>query len=91
MNGIIAKAFAKTAVQWHRIWVRLYTSQIETLLDAGESYASPKLFGLSGRCAAHGMKAVLIAKRDEVYKRGRIVNLPDRKGTDSIQADALER
>lgn len=91
MNSIIAKAFAKTEVQWHRIWVRLYTSQIETLLDAGESYASPKLSGLSGRCAAHGMKAVLIAKRDEVYKRGRIVNLPDRKGTDSIQADALER
>lgn len=91
MNGIITKAFAKTAVQWHGIWVRLYTSQIETLLDAGESYASTKLSGLSGRCAAHGMKAVQAAKRGGFYQKGRVVPFPQRVERENAQRVSIEQ
>lgn len=91
MDGIVLKAFAKIAARWHRLWLCLYTAMIKRLVNKGYPYTSPKLSTLSGRCAAHGMKAVLIAKRNEVYKRGRMVAFPYGIMMEAEQRDALEQ
>lgn len=91
MGGIIAKTWAKLAVRWHRTGRRLYTARIEALLAAGEPYISPKLSRISGKCAAHGIKAVAAAKKGGFYKRGRIVPFPNRRAAKSVHRDSLEQ
>lgn len=91
MSGIIGKAVARLAARWHGLQVRLYAARIEKLLEAGEAYNSPRLSRLSSRCAGHGVKAVVSAKRGGLYKRGRFVRLACACGPAGARLDAIEQ
>lgn len=91
MSGIIAQTAARLSARWHSAYVRRANARLEKLLRAGEPYASPELARLSGRCAAHGVKAVMAAKKGGFYKRGRIVWLPCASGGEAARPDAIEK
>ena len=91
MAGIVFKGFAKISARWHWHWLRFDTAKIEKRMERGEPYTSPKLSGLSGRCATHGMKEVQAAKKGGFYKRGRMAAFPYGIMMEAEQRDALEQ